>query len=108
MTEEQIRALLQAQRVETEAILAANDGNADPVALDQTQQGRLSRMDALQQQAMAAETQRRRLRQLQSIDAALQRLHDGEYGYCLECGEAIDANRLALDPAVAACITHAR
>ncbi len=108
MTEEQIRSLLQAQRVETEAMLAANDGNADPVTLDQTQQGRLSRMDALQQQAMAAETQRRRLRQLQMIDAALQRLDEGEYGYCAACGEAIEPNRLALDPAVAVCIAHAR
>ncbi|MEL0151454.1 MAG: TraR/DksA C4-type zinc finger protein, partial [Rhodobiaceae bacterium] len=69
---------------------------------------RLSRMDALQQQAMAAETQRRRYRQVLLLDAALQRLDDGEYGYCVNCGEEIEADRLALDPATPFCIAHAK
>ncbi|NCF79775.1 MAG: TraR/DksA family transcriptional regulator, partial [Alphaproteobacteria bacterium] len=78
-----------------------------PVELDQTQQGRLSRMDALQQQAMAAETQRRRQREVYLLDAALKRLDEGEYGYCVNCGEAIEPQRLALDPATPFCISHA-
>jgi DnaK suppressor protein len=77
-------------------------------ALDQTQQGRLSRMDAMQQQAMAAETVRRRQREISALTAALQRLQAGEYGYCLNCGEPIGEARLALDPAAAFCISHAR
>lgn len=107
MRDTQIRALLQKLRTEMVAVLEAVAGDADPVALDQTRQGRLSRMDALQQQAMAAETKRRHLRQVQMIDAALQRLADGEYGFCVVCGEHIDTARLALDPAVPTCITHA-
>ena len=82
--------------------------NTAPVELDQTQQGRLSRMDAMQQQAMADETQRRRHVRLVQIDAALARLDDGEYGYCVTCGEEINADRLALDPAIALCLRHAR
>ena len=42
------------------------------------------------------------------IDAALARLDDGEYGYCVTCGEEINADRLALDPSVALCLRHAR
>ena len=66
-----------------------------PVELDQSRQGRLSRMDALQSQAMAMETARRRQMELQKIEAALGRLQDGDYGYCVSCGEPI-ASRQAL------------
>ena len=108
MKDDEIRKSLTEKRAELEALLAQTDSDAAPVALDQTQQGRLSRMDAMQQQAMAAETQRRRRRDVQLIDAALGRLDAGEYGYCVTCGEAIEANRLALNAATPFCIAHAR
>jgi DnaK suppressor protein len=75
-----------------------------PVELDQQAVGRLSRMDALQVQAMAVETSRRRGRELRRIDAALARMGEGEYGYCVECGDEIAVRRLELDPAAALCI----
>ena len=56
-----------------------------PVALDQSMVGRLSRMDALQNQAMALEAERRRGVELQRIDAALARIEEGEFGYCAAC-----------------------
>lgn len=77
------------------------------VALDQQSVGRLSRMDALQQQAMANATKARRTQQYARIDAALLRMQDGEYGYCTDCGEDIALKRLELDPTVAACIACA-
>ena len=61
-------------------------------------------MDALQAQAMALETGRRREVELKRIDAALQRIEDGEYGRCVNCGEKIGAKRLKLDPTVPVCI----
>lgn len=108
MTDNEIEKILLTKRAEIEALLAQTDADTAPVALDQTQQGRLSRMDAMQQQAMAAETQRRRLRDIQLINGALQRMKDGEYGYCVTCGEAVEAERLKLDPATPFCISHAR
>ena len=78
------------------------------VELDQTKVGRLSRMDALQRQAMAQETERRRRIELQKIDAALARIDSDDYGYCLSCGEEIGEARLELDPAVPNCIDCAR
>lgn len=75
-----------------------------PVELDQTRMGRLSRMDALQGQAMAQETERRRKNELQRIEAALMRVESGDYGYCVTCGEEISAKRLALDPSTPLCI----
>lgn len=107
MTEQEIRKRLLAKKQEVTDLLNSNAEDAAPVELDQSQQGRLSRMDAIQQQAMAAETQRRRQRDVHLLDAALKRLDEGEYGYCVNCGEAIGTERLALDPATPFCIAHA-
>ena len=76
----------------------------DPVELDQQSVGRLSRMDALQVQAMAQETERRRQARILALNAALKRIEDDEYGYCAACGEEIAEARLNLDPACATCI----
>lgn len=77
------------------------------VTLDQQSVGRLSRMDAMQQQAMAQAQERRRAAEARRIEAALARLDEGEWGYCLRCGEEIAERRLAHDPSVATCVTCA-
>ncbi len=72
-------------------------GSAATVALDEPI-GRLSRIDALAQQQVAkagVEATRRRLAQVHS---ALQRLDEGEYGYCLRTGEPIGFRRLKVRP----------
>ena len=74
------------------------------VVLDQSSVGRLSRMDALQGQAMAQASQRRRVDQLKRIAAALVRMDSGDFGYCLDCDEEIAPGRLASDPAVTLCV----
>ena len=77
------------------------------VELDQARVGRLSRMDAMQAQAMSRETGRRRRQYLVEIDAALTRIESGDYGDCFECGEIIHPGRLSADPAVRLCISCA-
>lgn len=99
-----IEAALQQRRAEILALIDDHGEDGRPVELDQTRVGRLSRMDALQSQAMAQETERRRQQELARIDEALKRLADGEYGNCLECGEPIARKRLAFDPSAALCI----
>ncbi len=98
--------LLELKR-ELEALSAMSEGARATVELDQQSVGRLSRMDALQGQAMAQASERQRRTDLVRIEAALKRLDDGDYGYCLECGEEIAAKRLEIDPAAALCITCA-
>lgn len=75
-----------------------------PVELDQTSVGRLSRIDAMQMQAMAQATERRRAQEIARIEAALKRIDGGDYGWCVRCGEEIAPKRLAADPTVATCI----
>ena len=75
-----------------------------PVELDQQSVGRLSRMDAMQQQAMAEAQSRRRAGRLLAIESALRRLDSDDFGWCEECGEDIPQGRLELDPCVLRCV----
>lgn len=74
------------------------------VELDQQSVGRLSRMDAMQQQAMAQAMERARQRNLLRIDQAQRRISDSEYGYCVNCDNEIPDGRLAIDPMAERCI----
>ena len=74
------------------------------VELDQSRVGRLSRMDALQSQAMQKDSQRRIKEKIKQLTIALKRVEDDDFGYCNECGEAIAQARLDLNPAVTLCI----
>jgi len=95
--------------LEQTLLLAQETGDEaeQAVELDQSRVGRLSRMDAMQAQAMSIETGRRRRQKLLQITAALKRIDEGEYGFCQDCGEEIAAARLDFDPAVLLCISCA-
>ena len=101
---ETFRGLLEARKAELIASVENAYESAAPVELDQQVQGRLSRMDAIQGQAMAQATIERRHVEISQIDAAFQRMEEGEFGYCVECGEGIAPKRLELNPAIARCI----
>ena len=90
-------------RQEIEALSEVTEEARQPVELDQTMVGRLSRMDALQTQAMQLETERRRAVEIQRIDSALQRIDEGEFGYCVSCGVDIELKRLENDPTTPTC-----
>jgi DnaK suppressor protein len=102
--EAEVRRTLQARLDELQAASAATEADRKPVELDQASVGRLSRMDAMQVQAMSAAAERRRANEIRRLKAALARLADGEYGYCVTCGDEIAPKRIAIDPAVASCI----
>lgn len=101
------------ERLETlkAEILALSQGAREdrkPVGLDQQSVGRLSRQDSLQVQAMAKAAEARRAGELRRIEAALVRVDEGEYGYCVECGEPVEPRRLEADPAAPRCAGCAR
>ena len=96
---------------EMEELRALSDGSRDscaPVELDQQSVGRLSRMDAMQQQSMDLAREERRRQRLAILAAALRRMDEEEYGYCLSCGDDIAAARLAADPAATLCVDYQR
>ena len=98
---------LLARAEELSALSDIGNDAAKPVELDQTRVGRLSRMDALQSQAMSIEAKRRREQELLRIKSALQRIKDKSYGDCIKCDEPIAEARLTFDPAVLYCINCA-
>lgn len=100
-------ARLLGMRAEIEALEATRHGSGATVELDQTRTGRLSRMDALQVQAMAQAGQARAQAELQRINAALRRVADGTFGECIDCGEFIPPARLEANPAATLCVTCA-
>ncbi|MDH3580323.1 MAG: TraR/DksA C4-type zinc finger protein [Hyphomicrobiales bacterium] len=102
--EDKARSVLLARRKELH-VLSDNSAQArGTVTLDQQSVGRLSRMDALQQQAMAQATERQRAAELTRIDKALTRIDEGEYGFCENCGEEVAAKRLEIDPSANLCV----
>ena len=103
-SEDEARRVLNARKAEINQVLEDSSEDSAPVELDQTRVGRLSRMDALQQQAMAKETLRRRELELKKLDLALERLDEDEFGYCVQCGDKIEPRRLDVDPSVPICV----
>lgn len=99
-----IRAVLQTRLAELDALDQATSEDRKPIELDQTSVGRLSRMDSLQVQAMAAAAQGRRVAERGRLEQALKRLDTDEYGWCATCGEAIAPKRLETDPTLAVCV----
>lgn len=100
----QIRQQLLDLRAEIEAQTQLNAGATDAVELDQSRMGRLSRMDAMQAQAMSQATHQRRLLILQRIEPALQRLDKGQWGLCVRCEDEIAPARLTIDPTCLLCL----
>ncbi len=95
------------RRAELESSLATASDASAPVELDQSRVGRLSRMDALQGQAMSKAADRRRQLELQQIQAALLRIDDGSFGECLKCAELIESGRLEFAPPNPLCLACA-
>jgi DnaK suppressor protein len=105
---EHYRSKLEALREQLRASSAAAKDSRKPVELDQQAVGRLSRQDALQQQAMANAQDARRQNELRKIKLALTRIEAGEYGYCQECAEPIAPKRLEIDLTAIFCAACAR
>ena len=103
-----IQARLRALRDELTELSERSADSRKPVTLDQQSVGRLSRMDAIQAQAMARAAEQRRATEVARIDAALGRLEAGTYGVCMRCEQEIETGRLDFDAAATLCASCAR
>lgn len=99
-----IKQRLNDLRDELLSLDATSKEAASVVELDQTRVGRLSRMDALQAQAISSESRRRQQLLLKRIQPALDRLENGDYGICVDCDQDIAPARLDYDPTCSTCI----
>lgn len=101
-TEMRVKLLELRDALESEAV--AGNQSSQVVELDQARVGRLSRMDAMQAQAMSMASGRRRELMLRRIEAALDRIDNDTYGLCRSCEEPIHRKRLEFDLTATLCI----
>ena len=100
------RECLESLATEIKAYLSSSKESAGVVELD-TSIGRLSRMDAMQNQQMAMELRRRKKSQLLQITNALKRIDQGSYGQCGLCQRPISEDRLEAFPEILTCVNCA-
>lgn len=101
---EALRAKLEDLKEDLATQLSSHADAVKPVKLDQTAVGRVSRMDALQGQALAKATRRAMALQLAQCKAALQAVLRDEYGFCRRCQEPIGWKRLCARPESPFCM----
>ena len=100
----QLRTQLIAQQQELTELLHNAAATTKPVTLDQQSVGRVSRMDAMQQQQMSVATREQAALLLKDISSALSRIDSHEYGYCQDCGESVGFARLQAQPQALLCL----
>lgn len=101
---ERFRPRLQKSLDELLELRRGSAQSRETVQLDQQSVGRLSRIDAMQAQQMALAADRKWQVQIERIQRALMQIHDGEFGYCLSCGQEIADGRLEADPTAYLCV----
>ena len=101
---ETLRGRLVDPVAELEGALRTSAESAAPVVLDQSSVGRLSRMDAMQQQAMAKATRQKTRLRLTQCKVALSAFDRDEYGVCRKCEEPIGYRRLSAKPEAPFCL----
>jgi len=112
LTEKQLKSFEQSLKAlcdELHMLLEISSESSDTVELDQTKVGRLSRMDAMQQQEMSQACRAGYQKRLKDVQRALLNIEQGgsglcEYGWCEHCGDNIDIRRLEVKPESRFCV----
>jgi len=99
-----IREIVTEKISELEKQLALSQESSQTVELDQSLAGRVSRIDAIQQQKMAKSSFERDKKLLVKLQQTLNKLSDKHYGICEECDEPIPITRLKVKPESKFCI----
>ena len=101
---QELRSLLQANKTKLEQQLLDAESATGVVTLDQSTVGRVSRVDAMQQQSMAVSTRAKAESTLRKVLIALERIDREDFGYCGQCDEPIQFNRLKVQPQASHCL----
>ncbi len=96
-----------ALKAQLEQELAQVSDRTETVDLEQPI-GRISRVDALQQQKMAQAQRMRTRARLSLVKVMLRVADEGDYGECRRCNEAIGYERLKAQPEAPLCLACAK
>ncbi|HET8655638.1 MAG TPA: hypothetical protein VFL93_09015 [Longimicrobiaceae bacterium] len=98
----QIRGELERTLARLERSMKAS-GNGRPAEIDQSAVGRLSRIEAIQNQGLTQKLQDRERSQFEDVVDALRRMDEGSYGLCTSCHSPIVFERLVVFPETRTC-----
>lgn len=98
------KQLIVALHEETLRTIELTKASSKTVVLDQNSVGRLSRIDAMQGQAMALANTQRQQNFLRELEAGLNDIESGEFGRCKICDKFIATARLELSPTAQHCV----
>jgi DnaK suppressor protein len=101
---QQIAGTLQVLEQDLMSFIEDVAGATETVELDQGQQGRLSRIDAMQAQKMAEAQRDRAIARLQRVRNILETTEEDDFGCCGDCGETIPLKRLLARPDSVLCV----
>ncbi len=101
---QKLESLLLQSETDLEEQLNISKAASAVVTLDQTTVGRVSRMDAMQQQSMAVSTREKASLKLKRVQAALRAITNDAFGYCRQCDESIAYQRLLAQPEAILCL----
>ena len=99
-----LKITLERLKEELKEQVSQSESSTGIVTLDQTLIGRLSRIDAMQQQNMAISNRQSKTFRLRKIQIALEAIRMENYGYCDKCDNAIGYARLNVQPEANLCI----
>ncbi|HEX2090878.1 MAG TPA: hypothetical protein VHG28_00695 [Longimicrobiaceae bacterium] len=105
---EEIRGELLRSLSRLERSIKISGEAARPGDLEQDTVGRLSRIDAIQNQGLTQSLHARERQQLASVLEALRRIEEGCYGACVACGGSIPFERLTIFPETRNCTACTR
>jgi DnaK suppressor protein len=105
---EEIRTELLRTLGKLERSLKISGENGRARDLEQDTVGRLSRIDAIQNQGLMQNLEERERVQLRQVVDALRRIEEGSYGACSSCGGSIPFERLLVFPEALSCTACTR
>ena len=96
----QYKTLLMARRAE----ITCKSRQREEICIVQSNE-QIETVQLAGQREFAARSLERQTKVLGEVEAALQRMRDGEFGICVDCEEPISAKRLAAVPWAAYCLS---
>lgn len=107
MDKDQIRQTIQREISKTEQLISDYREMSRPVEPDNAI-GRISRMDAINNQSVTAASLRQAEEKLRNLNRVLSRIDTKDFGICQKCGKEIHIRRIMIRPESLLCVNCAR
>ena len=104
MDKKAFKKKIEAEIQSLEEMLPKLEQSAKPVELDQSSVGRVSRIDALGNQAISEQALAKAQTKVKALKGVLEHIDDEDFGDCVVCGQPIPEKRLLVMPEHMVCV----